>query len=243
MRYWMLALLAAVAAAPSRAEAALSLGEPAFVRSADGLNEFAVNVGAFHPTSKFNYNGVNSGERFGNNGFLFALDYLHTAVGPLALGGEFGYANRGEYNVTQVPAAALNPLAASTIQTRVRGDSMLLMAIARLRQPGTGWRPYAVGGAGFHKTHMDLYATAPRFTEFTVVRDDVTGTALMMRVGMEHTSPQGGFIGVEAGYIWMNSQVYRHSADGAAAGFSDVTSAASGITFILRCGTRFGAGS
>jgi len=238
MRYWMLALLAAVAAAPSRADAALSLGEPAFVRSADGLNEFGVNIGAFHPTSKFVLNGPGGGqgERFGNNGFLFAFDYLHAAVGPLAVGGEYGYVNRGEYNVTNVSGAVPSV-------TRVRGDSSLLMAIARLRSPGIGWRPYAIGGVGFHKTHMDLYISQPAFTEGTLIRDDVTGMALMLRAGMEYVSPQGGFVGAEAGYIRMDSQNFQPTAGGALAGFGSVRSSADGMTFILRCGTRFGAGS
>lgn len=243
MRYWMLALLAVAVAAPSRAEAALSLDEPAFVRSADGLNEFALNVGAFHPTSKFGYNGTNSGERFGNNGFLFGFDYLHQAVGLLSLGGELDYINRGEYNVTGLPAAVLNPLAVTTAQTRVRGDSMLLMAVARLRAPGYGWRPYAIGGIGVHKTHMDLFVKAPGLAESSIIRDDATGTAFMMRAGVEKVSKLGAFIGAEVGYVRMDAQTYRHTADGAAAGFGDVRSSADGMTFILRCGTRFGAGS
>ena len=238
MRYWMLALLAVAASAPSRAEAALSLGEPAFVRSADGLNEFAVNIGAFHPTSKFVLNGPGGGqgERFGNNGFFMGLDYLHTAIGPLALGGEWAYANRGEYNVTNVSGAVPSV-------TRVRGDSVLLMAIARLRSPGIGWRPYAIGGVGFHKTHMDLYISQPAFTEGTLIRDDATGMALMMRVGMEYVSHLGSFIGAEAGYIRMDAKTYQPTAGGALAGFGSVRSSADGMTFILRCGTRFGAGS
>lgn len=232
----MLALLA-VAAVP-RADAALSLDEPAFVRSPDAVNEFAVNLGGFHPTSKFVLNGPGggTGERFGNNGFLFGFDYLHQAVGPLSIGGEFDYLNRGEYNVTNVSGAVPS-------DTRVRGDSMLLMAVARLRAPGHGWRPYAMGGIGFHKTHMDLYVSAPATDELNLVRDDVTGTAFMMRAGVEKVSKQGGFIGAEVGYIRMDSQVYHPTATGALAGYGDVRSSGDGMTFILRCGTRFGAGS
>jgi hypothetical protein len=214
MRYWILVILLATA---GTANAALGLDDSSLKVSPDGVNEFALTIGGFHPTAKFGFRGLpaDKGERFGGNGFLFAGDYLHAVVPAFSLGGEFAYISRSNQDVTNVVVG--NPSA-----TRVRGDTSLLMAIAQVRYPGVGWRPYALFGAGVNWTHLDLFGTAPGFTETTIVRGSSTGLALMGRAGIEYVSPKGTFLGLEAGYLHTDTKTYQPTAAGVSSGFSSI---------------------
>lgn len=240
-RFAALTLLIGLIAVPARARERVPpgfLGEPEMTVSPDGRNEVAVGVGAFHSTAKFGYRGLagDKGERFGSTGFLWTLDYLRALNKAFAVGGEFGYVNRGDQNIT-------NTVVGTPSATKVRGDSMLLMAVARLRSPGLGWRPYVIGGAGFHQTHFDIFGLVPGFTETPVVRGDSTGLALMGRAGLEYAWPRGGFAGFEAGYLHTDTKVYQPTAAGVAGGFNNVSAAGDGFSYLLRLGIRFGAGS
>jgi hypothetical protein len=233
MKYLIFGFLLAMTAS---ANASLSLGDSDLKMSPDGANEFALTIGGFHPTAKFGFRGLpgDKGERFGGNGFLFTADYLHAIVPAFAVGGELGYISRTEQDVSNVV------IGAASAATRVRGDTSLLMAIARLRAPGLGWRPYALFGAGLNWTHLDLVGTAPGFQEISIIRGDTSGLALMGRAGIEYVSKKGTFLGLEAGYLHTDVKTYQPTTDGALAGFKSIQVAGDGVSYALRAGVRFG---
>jgi len=237
-RIMVLAAVAASAAAPAlAADAAAGESWQELVMSPNGAHEVSINLGGFHPTSRFGFRGIagDRSERFGSNGFYGTVDYLMRVNAPLAVGGEFGYVNRDAQSVTNVTIGTPS-------STRVRGDSLLLLALARLRMPGFGWRPYVVGGAGFHRTVFDLYGSVPGLTDNPIIRGNETNYALVGRAGLEYANKRGGFIGFEAGYLHTAAMHIQPTATAAALGYQNVTVTGDGVSYSVKLGVRFGDG-
>jgi hypothetical protein len=211
-----------------------SLG-PTLVPILDGVNEFTLSVGLFHPTGTFGFLGIpgDRGERFGSTGNLVAIDYLRAVNRYAALGVEGAYISRSEYKATNVFVAPAI--------TQVRGDSKLLLLVFRLRAPGDGLRPYVMGGWGTHRTHFELYGSIGG-AEAALVTGDAGGTAWMGRGGIEYNWPGGSFVGLDGGFLRIADRSYSATNFGRLFGFQDVVASGDGLTYTLRMGFRFGSG-
>lgn len=209
----------------------------------DGRNELSILVGGFQPTSRFGFRGQSGdqGERFGTTGNAFLVDYIRNVNESIGVGLEYAYIHRGEYT-------ANNSFLTSGYTTRVRGDSNLLMALARVQTPGRGWRPYALGGVGVHHTRLDLHDSGDlSYTPFSVrdesglVKGTASGLALMGRAGLQYVYGGGSFMGLEGGYYYLESKSYPVTAYGSSNGFQNVKTGGSGLIFAVKLGIRFGA--
>lgn len=241
MKYWLIAVLLLSPIAAS-AEVNPDVSSP-IALTPDGKNELSISLGGFQPTAKFGFLGVagDKRERFGATGFAFAIDYVRKVNRFFGVGLEYAYLHRGDYTTSNISIP-------TGWTTKVRGDSNLLMALGRLQSPGTGWRPYLIGGAGVHSTRMDLLATGDlSFTPFSargesaIVKGTATGFALMSRVGLQHVYNNGGFVGFDAGYYYLQGRSYPTTIAGAAAGYQNVSARGDGITYSVKFGIRYGA--
>lgn len=230
----------------SSATAGAQIGDTTFGRS-DGRHEVSIQLGAFKPTARFGLTGVtgDKGERFGSTGFLFSADYFRAVTPAVAVGLEGLYLNRGNYFVKNLAFA--NSFAGAT--SRVRGDTKAVLATFRFRRPGTGYRPYVIGGVGGHVTTLDVYMQAPPGffwgagfgEEITVVRGNASGLIWTVRGGIEKAWADGGTLGIEVGFIGIPSHRYDRTAFGRAIGLpSDVVSAGDGFSLAAKFGYRFG---
>ena len=234
MRTLLAAAALALASAPASAGLGPSLGEE-LMSSPDGVHELSLHVGGFHPTGRVGYANTGSQEdRYGGNGAMFGFNYFRALNRVFALGGEYDYISRGAYeasNVFVLPA-----------KTFVRGDTSLIMAVLRIRKPGAGWRPYAIAGIGLHRSHMQIYGEQEG-VQSAIYMDDNSGLAWMGRAGLEYAAPSGGFIGLEGGYVGARAESYSPTALGLSGSFPIIKVAPNGISYLLRAGVRFGAGS
>jgi hypothetical protein len=218
------------------------------VASADGRQEVSIELGAFRPTARFGLNGVtgDKGERFGGTGFLFVFDYLHALTPFLSAGLEGLYINRGTYELKNLAFSAQFP----GTSTQVHGHTKALLATIRLRRSGTGIRPYLLGGIGGHATHMDVFMQArPGFIwgagfgqEINVVQSDASGLIGVLRAGIERAFPDGGSVGIEAGWVGIPAQRYSRTEIGRIFLPNDVVSRGDGLTIAAKFGYRFGGG-
>ncbi|MCR4294233.1 MAG: hypothetical protein NUW21_01765 [Elusimicrobia bacterium] len=229
------------------AAAAPAQADDMVLASRDGRHEIALQLGAFRPTARFGINGLTGdrGERFGATGFLFLADYFQALTPALSAGLEGLFINRGTYMLENL---AVNPGS----KTLVRGDTKAVLAMLRLRRPGTGFRPYVVGGLGAHTTTMDVFVRVrPGFIwgggfgeEISAVKGNASGFIWVLRGGLEHAFAEGGTIGLEAGWVGIPSRRYPLTPAGRdVVGLSnDVVSAGDGLSLAVKFGYRFGGG-
>jgi|CXWL01.1.fsa_nt_gi hypothetical protein len=214
--------------------------------SADGRKELGFLFGAFQPMAEFGIsNAGGQGEKFGSFGFAGAMDYFYALTPAVSAGLEGMYISRGEY--------ALNNLSAiNETETLVRGDSVVALALLRVRNPvKKGLRPYGTFGLGLHRTTMDIFIQAPpgfawvgNGPEYVVARGITSGLAWALRGGVEHVFADGGVLGFELGWLGIPSQRYPLTGDGRAIGLrNDVVSGGDGLTMAAKFAVRFGGGS
>lgn len=222
--------------------------DKAVFASPDRRQELSIELGAFRPTARFGIDGVtgSKGERFGSTGFLFLVDYFHAVTSVLSAGIEGLYINRGTYEVKNLPFSSLFPGAS----TQVRGNTRAALATLRLRSPGNGIRPYLLGGIGGHVTTMDIYMRSPPGTfwggnfgqEIHVVQGSASGIIGVMRAGIERAFPDGGTLGIEAGWVGIPAERYLRTAVGRTMLPNDVVSRGDGLSIAAKFGYRFGGG-
>lgn len=212
-------------------------------------HEVAIQLGAFRPTAGFGITGVTGegGERFGGMGFLFAADYFHAVTSLLSAGLEGLYLNRGNYEMKNLPFS--NQFAGAS--TQVRGNTMAILALLRLRAPGTGYRPFMIGGIGAHRTTMDVYMLSPPGTfwgagfgpEMHVVQGKSTGPIGVLRGGIERAWADGGTLALEAGWVVIPAGTYNRTVLGTLMVPNDIVSRGDGLSISAKFGYRFGGGS
>lgn len=243
MKRWLLVVIAAFFTTLVRAQDTKSV-----LQTQGSRHEIALQLGAFRPTARFGINGVtgDKGERFGGTGFLFVVDYFHRVTSVLSAGLEGLHINRGTYELKNLAFAAQFAGAS----TQVRGNTTALLATLRLRAPGTGIRPYLLGGIGAHMTTMDAFMQSPPGTywgagfgpEMNVVQGGSTGLIGTLRGGIEHTFTDNGTLGIEIGWIGIPAQRYSRTALGRTILPNDIVSRGDGLTLSAKFGYRFGGG-
>lgn len=198
----------------------------------------SLSAGLVRPTSRVG--GVGGGRATnGDTSVLLGAQWLRELSGPLSAGLELDYMDRvGTVSPRLFPAAV----------SRVKGDSWLLLGVARASLPRLGRaRPFLLAGAGgaYNTLSVDVRASnwADTNTQETrrLVDDAKWVPAACARAGVELEAPGTdgrAVVVLEGGWTGLGGARYAATPQGEALGWRDVTAPLHVIAFSARFGWR-----
>ena len=205
---------------------------------------FSLNFGFSSPLSRIDFDSDGDGsDSNGETGVLLGTQYLYQATSRLAWGLNLEYMNRSASDSGSI----LND-----IDTRVSGDSLVLMPVLKYSFTDRGWaRPYVLAGVGTNRTSTFIDARpAPDFAWInpgqpdsfetrTLVNDSRWGLATTARLGIDFMQFSPSFFGLEIGWTGISNGSYSTTQAGKNLGLNSVTGNLSLLNISGRWGWKF----